>query len=616
MLYHKNIESFIGPKDMTLIPHKKILTKVAFVVMLCTILTATDRPDLQRRNSFKKLEDFRAAENKKNGKKVLYEERDGGFRPYGLMDDVTEVGQSSQKIKEIEDKRRALIQNAAKEGFFLLNDFMQLNDQQIQNVREVVIFLNESYFGYNDQRKDDLNRRLERNPKIILVLNCQGKSNIAKNCLAFINMRKIRIIHAENVLSIEDGFLSSCPKLTALDLRPLSNVKNIADRFLSHCYDLTALDLSPLSNVTSIGRDFLSLCEGLTTLDLSPLSKVNSIERDFLFGCSGLTTLDLSPLSNVTSIGAYFLQSCRRLTTLDLRPFSNVKTIKGHFLFGCTGLRTLDLSPLSNVNTIGGNFLTNCTGLRTLDLTALSNMTSIEEGFLEGCTGLTTLDLTALSKVNRIGWGFLAGCTGLRTLDLTPLSNVNSIGRRFLSGCKGLARVDLTPLSNVNSIEEGFIEGCEQLIRENVITPQNWRFKNRLPEHLRPIRENVFANHFYSFVSNLTGNRRAVDLIPEFLVPFIDTLKRLKPNAPLDSKIHEAIFNDLRRRGIDPKRAGSDYTSAEYGIASTLLQGAGQLPEAYLRRLEEVFSTDRAKKLLEDIIYAEDHSSDSDGSDH
>ncbi|CAO5680627.1 MAG: hypothetical protein NEHIOOID_00292 [Holosporales bacterium] len=469
---------------MTLIPSKKILTKAAFMAMLCfcNMLTAAAPSDLQRRDSFKKLEDLRAKQKEDAGDRVLYEKRDGGFRPHGLMDDITEPGQSSRIMSAMADEQsdgrhqdrvqnesvsnerrnafsqmpreyeqgavdtdrryqRKAAENVRRhqdavqnQGRVSYQDFMRMTDQQIKNVREVVIPLSESYFANSfdrDQRSIDLGRQLEKNQNITVVLDCAGASRIDHRCLECMReMRKLKIIHAENV-------------------------ENIGNNFLDSCSGLTTLDLSPLSNVTRIGTYFLSFCEGLTTLDLSAFSNVREIEDSFLSDCIGLTTLDLRPLSNVRNIDNYFL----------------------------------------------------------------------------------------------------AYCEGLTTLDLSPLSNVTRIGNYFLSRCFGLTR-------------------------EHVTVPQNWRFEDCLPENLRQPR-----------AAEPTQNARPAPVNPQRMI------------------------DDLRERHIDPKRPGSDYTSMEFGMAGALMQGAEQSQNGCLKRLESVFSAERAFMLLQDITIGDDHSSDSD-SDH
>ncbi|CAO5675212.1 MAG: hypothetical protein HEEMFOPI_00980 [Holosporales bacterium] len=63
-------------------------------------------------------------------------------------------------------------------------------------------------------------------------------------------------------------------------------------------------------------------------------------------------------------------------------------------------------------------------------------------------------------------------------------------------------------------------------------------------------------------------------------------------------------------RILDPKRPGSSYTSQELGRAGALMQGSGQSRDAYLQKLEVVFSKERATRLLDDIINGEDNASE------
>ncbi|CAO5680543.1 MAG: hypothetical protein NEHIOOID_00278 [Holosporales bacterium] len=519
---------------MTLIPPKKILTKAAFMVLLCfcNILTAADQAGLQRRNSFNKLEDLRERQKEAAGERVYYEKREGIIRPKGLMNDITEPGQSSKIIREMEEEFRSDQDAVQNDGTISLEVFLRITDEQIKTVRAVVIPLSESYF--TDQRRDTLNHRLSKNQNITVVLDCSGATRIEDKCLNSIKeMHNLKIIHAENVENIGYNFLYDCRGLTTLDLSPLSNVKSIGDRFLYDCTGLTTLDLSPLSNVSEIGNDFLYGCTGLTTLDLSPLSNLRSIGDYFLCDCTGLTTLYLSFLSNLRSIGDYFLCDCTGLTTLDLSSLSNVREIRNCFLFGCAGLTTLDLSFLSKVREIGGAFLFGCAGLTTLDLSSLSNVTNIGDYFLSGCAGLTALDLRPLSNVTNIECCFLSGCVGLTRLDLSSLSKVREIGGSFLFGCAGLRTLDLSPISNVTNIGHYILSSCAGLTRERVTVPQNWRFEDRLPENLR--------------------QPRAV----QQPAPRVEAAEPAQNAGPASANAQRMI-NDVKEPRIDLKRPGSE----------------------------------------------------------
>ncbi|CAO4835364.1 MAG: hypothetical protein CNLJKLNK_00495 [Holosporales bacterium] len=206
------------------------------------------------------------------------------------------------------------------EGRVSYQDFMAMDDQEIQNVVEVVIHLSESYFPMDSNghienpRRDEFYRKLVQNRNITIVLDCDHATCIENYCLFGINMRNINIINANNVRFIGNDFLYSCIGLTTLDLHPLSNVTDIGNNFLFNCFGLITLDLFPLSNVTDIGNGFLANCSGLTSLDLRPLSNVRYIGNNFLSSCYGLTRFDLHPLSNVTDIGNNFLSGCFGLT--------------------------------------------------------------------------------------------------------------------------------------------------------------------------------------------------------------------------------------------------------------------------------------------------------------
>ncbi|CAO4835299.1 MAG: hypothetical protein FADNKDHG_01576 [Holosporales bacterium] len=197
--------------------------------------------------------------------------------------------------------------------------------------------------------------------------------------------------------------------------------------------------------------------------------------------------------------------------------------------------------------------LLNINKMRNIKIIHAENITTIGYSFLSSCSSLTTLDLMPLSNVTTIKHFFLEDCSGLTTLDLTPLSNVTTIGNCFLSCCKRLTTLHLTPLSNVTTIGRSFLHNCSGLT--HLAIAQNWRWEHRLPLNLK-------------------------------------------------------LILALQTAHIDPKRDGDDYRSVEYGAASSLMQGAEQSQDGYLERLEEVFSTARANKLLNDILNGEAHSSD------
>ncbi|CAO4843807.1 MAG: hypothetical protein CNLJKLNK_00335 [Holosporales bacterium] len=245
----------------------------------------------------------------------------------------------------------------------------------------------------------------------------------------------------------------------------------------------------------------------------------------------------------------------------------NATNISDYCLYDIHQMRKMTIINADKVTHIGEMFLYNCKGLITLDLGPLSNVIDIADEFLYNCSGLTTLDLRPLSNVIEIRYGFLQYCDGLTTLDLRPFSHIKGIDGFFLNGCNGLTTLDLTPLSNVTSIGEMFLFGCDKLTHATVTIPRNWRFDDRLPGHLNT-------------------SARWVGLISKNAIDY------------------------LIKHNIDPRRPGSGYTEKEMGVAGSLMQGAPQSKDGYLKRLQSVFSAERALKILDDVYDGDDHSFD------
>lgn len=445
---------------------RKTLSKGALIaaLFLSNMVVATERANLQRRDSFKKLEDLRAEKKEKDGEQVFYR-RDGELRPYGLIDDITEPGQSTKGIKDREyspvqpsqvlEYFKQLQPSQAREDFNqvqpsqvvpqqrkdneqpspkgqskipILDDkydpssisfesFMWIDDEKIKKIREVKL----KQENIKNLPLDQFNKKLRLNPDITIVLDFGNAQFIDDRCLVNLSaMRKIRI-HAPNVKSILSSFLEGCTGLTSVDLSSVTKVERIGDGFLSGCTSLTSLDLSSLTKVERIRDDFLKGCTSLTSLDFRSLTEVKNIGNNFLKECTSLTSLDLSSLTKVESIGYDFLTTCQGLKILKLPVFSNLKTIYANFLNGCDGLTTLDLSGFTPIKEIGNNFLAGCMGLATLDLGSFSNVELIGDGFLFNCPGLKTLNNINFSKVKVIGGDFLFECNSLTEIDLMSL---------------------------------------------------------------------------------------------------------------------------------------------------------------------------------------------------
>lgn len=278
--------------------------------------------------------------------------------------------------------------------------------------------------------------------------------------------------------SINDDFLADCYKLKEINLRYLYGIRTIGDSFLLNCNGLIRIDLRPLHGVNIIGSSFLSGCSALTRIDLRQLSNINRINNSFLTGCTDVKDIKLPVSSKIVSVGDHFLSSCENLTRIDLRSLSSVEQIGNFFLYGCYDLMDIYLPDACRVKSIGNYFVSGCSRLKRISLIAFSGVEAIGSHFLDGCSGLTSIDLYPLSQVKIIGDYFLCDCSkqsrlnlsggnyvtiGLKTINLSPLTRLETIGNYFLSDCSGITSIDLTPLSQIKHIGSNFLHNCSGL---------------------------------------------------------------------------------------------------------------------------------------------------------
>lgn len=147
---------------------------------------------------------------------------------------------------------------------------------------------------------------------------------------------------------------------------------------------------------------------------------------------------------------------------------------------------------------------------------------------------------------------------------------VQVIGAQFLSGWSGIKNIDLSSLTNVKEIKSGFLLGCSGLS-----------------------------------CLDLTALRYAEN-ISLVNVPRLKLVTRTRQQSiDLNSNVHVLeVMDDILAN--NPRRAGSDYTSLEFGLGSSLMQGANQSEEGYLDQLKIIFSHDRAWAILADILDGKD----------
>ncbi|CAO5681029.1 MAG: hypothetical protein NEHIOOID_01260 [Holosporales bacterium] len=389
---------------------RKTLSKGALIaaLFLSNVVVATEQPDLQRRDSFKKLEDLRAEEKEKDGEQVFYTRRDGELRPYGLMNDITEPGQSTKEIKEKKDlenfhlnadeslpqrveeepltetERRELdkIIKKGKGNIKRHQDIVQNKYKKKQNAERRAEQNAERRDAYSkmpqeyEQGAPDIDGRYRNAAEQSIRQHQDAVQNQERVSLRnFMRMNKEQIKNVrEVVVPLSESYARSPFNNRGVDLYPF-------DKNLQENPDITVI--LDCAGATKIDDKCLAGLSKMRKIDIINADKVTSIGDDFLSSCSDLRKIDLSPLFNVTNVGDGFLSSCGKLTTLDLRSFSKVTDIGSGFLNCCNGLTSLDLRPLLNVKNISHNFLKDCSGLKRETITVLPENLSLVKALSE-----------------------------------------------------------------------------------------------------------------------------------------------------------------------------------------------------------------------------------------
>lgn len=292
----------------------------------------------------------------------------------------------------------------------------------------------------------------------------------------------------EGVISIADGALMFCGKLSAISLP--STLTKIGEYAFKSCENLESIIIP--DSVTYIGPHAFWMCRSLKNVTLSNNLKelkpdvfcetaieeivipdsVESIDEEafkdcpFLIniklpkdihiadnafdGCTALYSSDAIYLSlynnphyklvqvfpwagefripnNVVEIGAYAFRDCE-FTTLEIPP-----SVKKFDQCAFSGLRSLKSIKVGNgVSSLPNDCFENCTSLEEVKLT--DGITTIGERCFKGCTSLKSLHLP--NAVNAIGNDCFENCIKLEIIELP--SQLAVINDSVFEGCDSL----------------------------------------------------------------------------------------------------------------------------------------------------------------------------------
>lgn len=253
------------------------------------------------------------------------------------------------------------------------------------------------------------------------------------------------LIISDSVTEIEEGALSSCPKLRSI--RFPAGVENIPVEALRGCQYLETLTVDPANpNYLSAGNCIIDkrngeLILGADTAVIPTDGSVRTIAKRAFMNRTGLKKISIP--DSVTTIGAYAFEGCSALE--DVTFGKGLEYIETYAFTGCSSLREI---RIASALAIYDYAFKDCTGL---ELAVLPDGCEALAGrIFENCTSLRSVKLPA--KLGYLDTLFV-NCTSLESLTLP--AELTQIGSAPFVGCDKLTdlRFDGT-LAEWNAVEK------------------------------------------------------------------------------------------------------------------------------------------------------------------
>ena len=203
-------------------------------------------------------------------------------------------------------------------------------NKKFENIYLIIIIIISSFYIYLSYENKYINRELDLNNEITMIINGTGEHYIVSNFMIpseiYINGEKqnytgrtVNLVEEENIIILKwyspitecDNLFGNLKNITKIDLSKFdsSSVTNLDGMFLG-CSKLTTIIFDNFD--TSLVEDMSYMfydCSSLTSLNLTMFNTSKITNMDFMFQyCSSLTTLDLSNFrtSNVIDMGGMF----------------------------------------------------------------------------------------------------------------------------------------------------------------------------------------------------------------------------------------------------------------------------------------------------------------------
>ena len=157
--------------------------------------------------------------------------------------------------------------------------------------------------------------------------------------------------------------------------------------------------------------------------------KINALGFGCFADCEGLKSIKLP--DGITSIGGRCFVYCENLQSVKLP--SGITSLGTECFYNCSSLTSISLP--SGITSLGDDCFNGCSSLKSISLP--DGITSLGDDCFSSCSSLTNISLP--SGITSLGWYCFSGCSSLTSVSLP--SGINSLGYSCFSGCKGLASV-------------------------------------------------------------------------------------------------------------------------------------------------------------------------------
>ena len=257
------------------------------------------------------------------------------------------------------------------------------------------------------------------------------------------NITYDNVVYKINALGF--GCFADCEGLKSIKLP--DGITSIEGRCFNNCENLQSVDLP--SGITSLGVECFAGCEGLKSIKLP--DGITSLGESCFYFCSSLTSIDLP--SNIRSFGESCFESCYGLTHVSLAE--GITSLGVCCFSDCSSLTSIELP--SGITSLGESCFSGCSSLKSIDLP--SGITSLGGSCFEYCSSLTSISLP--ESLTSLGVRCFYDCISLANVHLS--SDKISLGNGCFECCRSLKSIDLP--SGITSLGDWCFRDCSSLTK-------------------------------------------------------------------------------------------------------------------------------------------------------